>query len=128
MKHNRTNLIKQSTFYKKHDNPTCIDLILSDVPCTFQNICVIETGLSDFHLMTLTIIIKTFKTQRPRIISYRSFKHSSNEEFRKSLIDSLSNHICINSSDGFNWFCKINTDTIDSFAPIKKIFVRANQM
>ena len=69
-----TNLIKQPTCYKNPDNPAYIDLILTNVPRTFQSNCVIETGLSDFHLMTLTIMRKTFKRQMPRIINYRSFK------------------------------------------------------
>ena len=76
-----TNLTKQPTNYKNTDNPTCIDLILTNVPRTFQSTCVIETGLSDFYLMTLTIMTKTFKKQRPRIINYRSFKRFSNKEF-----------------------------------------------
>ena len=128
LKHNLINLIKQPTCYKNPDNPTCIDLILTNDPRTFQSTCVIETGLSDFHLMTLTIMRKTFKNQRPRIINYRSFKHFSNEEFRKSLIDNLSNQIYVNNDDGLNRFCKISIDTLNRFAPIKNKFVRANQM
>ena len=81
--------------------------MLTDVPRTFQSTCVIETGLLDFHLMTLTIMRKTFKKQRPRIINYRSFKHFSNEEFRKFLIDNLSNQIYVNNDDGFNRSCKL---------------------
>ena len=96
-----TNLIKEPTWYKNPDNPTCIDLILTNDPRTFQSTCVIETGLSDFHLMTLTIMRKTFKKQRPRIINYRSFKHFSNKEFRKSFINSLSNQIYVNNDNGF---------------------------
>ena len=88
----------------------------------------IETGLSDFHLITLTIMKKTFKKQRPRIINYRSFKHFFNEEFRNSLIDRLSNQKYINNNDGFNRSCKISIDTLNGFAPIKKKFVRSNQM
>ena len=102
--------------------------MLTDVPRTFQSTCVIETGLLDFHLMTLTIMRKTFKKQRPRIINYRSFKHFSNEEFRKSLIDNLSNQIYVNNDGRFNRFYKISIDTLNSFAPIKSEFVRANQM
>ena len=49
------NLIKQPTCYKNPDKPTCIDLILTNVPRSFQSTCVVETGLSDFHLMTLTV-------------------------------------------------------------------------
>ena len=78
--------------------------------------------------MTLTIMRKTFKNQRPRIINYRSFKHFSNEEFRKSLIDNLSNQIYVNNDDGFNRFCKISIDTLNSFTPIKNKFARGNQM
>ena len=71
---------------------------------------------------------KTFKKQRPRIINYRLFKHFSNGEFRKFLIDNLSNQIYVNNDDGFNRFCKISIDTLNSFALIKNKFVRANQM
>ena len=78
--------------------------------------------------MTLAIMRKTFKKQRPRIINYRPFKHFSNEEFRKPLIDNLSNQIYVNNNDGFNRFCKIIIDTLNSFALIKNKFVRASQM
>ena len=62
------NLIKQPTCYKNPSRPTCIDLILINVPRSFQSTCVIETGLSDFHLMTLTVMKKSFKKFQPRII------------------------------------------------------------
>ena len=39
------------------ENPTCIDLILLN----FHNSCVFETGLSDFHQMTLTLMKVLFK-------------------------------------------------------------------
>ena len=61
--YNLTNLIKQLKCYKNLYNPTCIDMILTNVPRTLQSTCVIDTGLSDFHLMTLTIMRKTFKSR-----------------------------------------------------------------
>ena len=48
-------MIKKPTCYKNPKNPTCKDLMLTKVPRSFQSTCVIETGLSDFHLMTLTV-------------------------------------------------------------------------
>ena len=78
--------------------------------------------------MVLTIMIKMFKKLRPRIIKYRSFENFSNEDFRESLRYILSNQIYVNNDDGFNRFCKINIDTVNSFAPIKKKFVRADQI
>ena len=58
--YNLTNLMKQPTCYKIPDNSTCIDLIQNNDPRTFKSICVIETASSDFHLMTLTVMRKTF--------------------------------------------------------------------
>ena len=54
-------LIRQPTCYKRPSNPTCIDLILTKAPQKFQSTCVLETGLSDFHLMTVTVMRKIFK-------------------------------------------------------------------
>ena len=56
-----TSLIKQPTCYKNPSHPKCIDLMLNNVPQSFQTTCVIETGLSDFHLMTITVMRKSFK-------------------------------------------------------------------
>ena len=47
-------LIKDATCYKNPENPSSIDLILTNNPCTVQNSCVIETGLSDFHRILVT--------------------------------------------------------------------------
>ena len=55
------NLIKQPACYKNASRPTCTDLILTNIPCSFQSTCAIEIGLSDFHLMTLTVMKKSFK-------------------------------------------------------------------
>ena len=67
--YNLKSLMKQPTCYKNPDNPTCIDLMLTNAP---QGICVLETGLSDFHLITLATMRKSFKKLQLRIINYRS--------------------------------------------------------
>ena len=54
-------LIKQLTCYKNPNSHTYIDLILVNVPRSFQSTCAVETGLSDFHLMTLTVMRKSYK-------------------------------------------------------------------
>ena len=63
-------LIRQPTYYKDFEKSTCIDLILTNMPRSFQSTCVIETGLSDFHLMTFTVMRKNFKEIKPGIINY----------------------------------------------------------
>ena len=42
-------LIKVPKCFKNPENPSCIDLILTNNPLSFQSSGVIETGLSDFH-------------------------------------------------------------------------------
>ena len=49
-------LVKEPTCYKNMDNPSCIDLILTIKFLSFQQPFIIETGLSDFHKLTTTII------------------------------------------------------------------------
>ena len=63
------NLIKQTTCYKNPSNTTCIDLILTNVPRSFQITCVIEIGMSDFHMTTLTVMRKYLKKFQTRIIN-----------------------------------------------------------
>ena len=49
-------LIKVPTCYKDPENPSWIDLILTNKTKNFQKLCVIETSSSDFHKMTVTAI------------------------------------------------------------------------
>ena len=107
-KYNLKSLIKQSTGYKNPDKPTCIDLILTNVLHMFQSTCVTETGMSDFHLMTVTVMRKTFKKLSPRIISYRSYKDFSNERFRDCLVNNLSNEIFSNNDNGLMKYARGN--------------------
>ena len=102
--------------------------MLTNFPRIFQSTFVIETGLSDFHLMAVTVLRKTFKKVRPRIINYRSFKHFSNEAFRFSFKNNLSNEVYVNNDNGLERFCKTATDTLNKIAPIKKKYARGNQM
>ena len=63
--YNLRSLTKQPTSYKNPNKLTCIDLILTNVPRMFQSTCVLETGLSDFHLIAVTVMRKTFNKMRP---------------------------------------------------------------
>ena len=53
--------------FKNSNNPSCIDLFLTNRQQCFQQACAIETGMSDFHKMVLTImkLITNSKKQKP---------------------------------------------------------------
>ena len=80
--YNFKNLVKEPTCFKNANNPSCIDLILTNKPSFFQNTSVLETGISDFHKLTLTIMKSSFVKQEPKIFTYRNYKKFSNENFR----------------------------------------------
>ena len=85
--YNLKHLIKVPTCYKNPENPSIIDLMLTNSPYSYQNSCVIETGLSDFHKMTVTVL-KTFSQKKgPKVISYRDYKNYSNDIFRQLIND-----------------------------------------
>ena len=121
-------LIRQPTCYKNFGKPTCIDFILTNMPRSFQGTCVIETGLSDFHLMTLTVMRKKFKKIRPRIISYRLHNNFSNEYYRKRLFNELKRETFVKNDRGFANFCDMSIKILNKRAPIKKKYKRGNHM
>ena len=84
--YNLQNLVKDHTCYKNPSKPTCIDLILTNFPKSFQHTQTIETGLSDFHKLTLTVLKTHFPRLKPDIVNYRDFKGFLNDYFRSKLL------------------------------------------
>ena len=67
-------IVKEPTCYKNPENLSCIDLFLTNCPRSFHNICLCETGLSDFHKLVGTILRTGFEPLPPKIIKYRNCK------------------------------------------------------
>ena len=60
---------------KNPDNPSCIDLMLTNRYTSFLSTMVVETGFSDFHKMTVTALKATFKKNPQKKLAYRDHKH-----------------------------------------------------
>ena len=58
--HCLSNMIKEPTCFKNILNPSSIDLILTNRSRMFQNSIAIETGLSDHHKLTITVMRSLF--------------------------------------------------------------------
>ena len=80
--YNLANLITEPTCYKSVENPSCIDLILTNRKGCFESPMTIETGLSDCHKMTVTVMKKHYKKKDPIKILYRNYKSFDRNEFR----------------------------------------------
>ena len=58
--YNLTNLIKDPTCFKSVENPSCIDVMLTNKSACFEDSMTIEIGLSDCLKMTVTVMKKYF--------------------------------------------------------------------
>ena len=107
------------------ESPTspCIDLILTNSPLSFQSSGVVETGLSDFHKMTVTVM-KTTQKLDPKIIHCRDYRKCSNHSFRQDLLSTLVMKN-INLNNGLQNVIDI---CMNKFAPGKKKYSRGSNM
>ena len=80
--YNLKSLVKEATCFKNVNKPSCIDLILTNKPLCFQHTNIIETGLSDFHKLALTILRSKFQMQPTKILHYRCYRGFNNELFQ----------------------------------------------
>ena len=118
------NLVKEPTCFKNVENPSLIDLILTNKSKSFQSTLNVESGLSDFHKMTVTVMKCEYKKQPSKVIFYMDFKNYSNDKFRYDLEDTLP--ICdINQITNDEFTTKF-ISVFDKHAPLKKKYVRAN--
>ena len=113
-------LIKAPTCFKNAENPSCIDLILTNRPRNFQNSSLIETGLSDFHKLTVTVLKTNFRKMPPQIVRYRNYKQFSSANFYQEL---RSIDLFHTSNDVFT--SKV-MEILNRHAPLKQTCVRAN--
>ena len=91
--YNLKSLVNQKTCFKNPDNPSCVGLILTNSPRSFQDNSVFETGLSDFHKLTATVLKQYFPKPKPKIVNYRDYRNFRNDEFIAELDNEILKHI-----------------------------------
>ena len=117
-------MVNKATCYKNPDKPTCVDVILTNCPGSFQNSCVVETRLSDFHKMVVTVMKTSYRENQPEIIHYRNYKNFSNDICRDSLQKIFPQNLgnsCNQDVDDFLIFCN---KILDQYAPCKNVCER----
>ena len=116
------NLIEKRTCFKSTDNPNVIDLLLTNKPRSFCNSDTLETGLSDFHKLTLTVLKTNFKNQLKQLLKLQEFFKWL---FRADLIKLLSNNST--PEDDLIGFLDACKKSLDYHTPPKKKYITANQ-
>ena len=111
--------------YKTAENSAYIDLILTNSPRSFQNSSVFETGLSDFHKLTITVLKQYFPKLKPKVVNYRDYQNFRNNEFRAELDNEMLKHHLGNME--YQHFLNIFIEILNKHAPMKQKYLRANQ-
>ena len=109
--------MKEPTCYKNPDNRSCIDLFLTSRPRTFQCTNTIETGISNFRELVVTVLKTFYKKQRPKIIHYRNYKNFENGNFRQDLKKELLKFDVTNAP--LSNFNDIVLSVLEKYAPKK---------
>ena len=107
------------------DKPTSIDRILTNHTRCFQHSGIYETGLSDFHKLTFTVLKMFYAKQKPRIIKYRDYKNFNNITFRIDLLKQ--SYLSKLQKGDFDKFKFIVNNLPESHAPVKEKYIRRNQ-
>ena len=120
------NLVKHPTCFKNPENPSCIDLILTNRPLSFLTTTVIETRLSELHKMIVAVMKVHFPKMKPRAIRYRKYKTFNNDAFVDTLRQELTKQGKVLDEKGLDAFSETCTDVLDKHAPQRKQYLRSN--
>ena len=120
--HSAKNIVKEGRCFKSIENPICIDMFLTNKPNLFFNTSTINTGLSDYHKMVVTVLRKTFQRAQPKVVSYRDYKNFDNKLFKSSLQNAVNE---INRPEYIK-FEEVFLETLNKHAPVKQKTIRGN--
>ena len=115
-------MINEPTWFKNPLNPSSIDVILINQTFRFSNNCTLETGISDHHKMTITVLKTFFSKQAPVTITYRNYKNFDKKAFHNELSRNLGNI----SDSNYDTFEDSFMDQLNKHAPVKSKIIRAN--
>ena len=112
------NLIKEPNCFKS----TVPTTFVTNQKSLFMKSSAHESGLSDCHKLTATILRKSITRGNPRTILYRDYKVFDQKKFDNQLRSQLAS---IKTVD-YSQFHEIFLKTLDAIAPIKKKILRFN--
>ena len=117
-------LVKEPTCFKNPDNPSCIDLFLTNCWRSFQDTQTVETCISDFHKMCITVLKVQYHKDKHNTVYYRNYKSFDNLIFKDELIRETSKHDINNIQ--FDVFESTMLNILNKHAPLKQKHLRAN--
>ena len=120
-----SNLIKGPTCFQS-DDPSSIDLILTNKNRSFINSKSVVNGLSDHHSLVCTMLKTTITKLKPVKVNYRSFKNFDESKFIKDLETKINKIDFSKPKNDFTKFFKEFEQVTNKHAPMKTKIIRGN--
>ena len=108
--------VKNKTCFKSIENPSCIDLIITDKPGSFQYTNVFEAGILDHHKLVTTVMKAKFTKALPKYVHYHNYKNVNKQDFKLELRGNLE----VDAVDAnYETFHNVYLNVLNKHAPIK---------
>ena len=118
--HELSNLVKEKTCFKNIQNPSCIDLLLTNNSYAFQHTTTVCSGLSDSHKLVLTVLKTSIPKGNSRQFTYRDYEKLGSFNIE------LKNVLAIENIDNCTKFDEKFLKVLDKHAPLKRKPLRGN--
>ena len=122
--YNAENIVKDKTCFKSIENPSCIDLVITDKPGSFQHTNVFTTGISDHHKLVTTVMKAKIIKAQPKNVHYRDYKNFNEKDFKLDLRRKLEADFVDANYETFHY---VYLNVLNKHAPLKTKVIRGNQ-
>ena len=115
------NIVKDLTCFKNINNPSTIDLIITNSPRSCWDTKSFVNGLSDFHALVVTTINIKYCKPQPKEVTYRDYKSFDIKTFQRDLLT-----VFTSGCSDYETFENMFLSTLNLHAPFKKKIIRGN--
>ena len=115
------NIVKEPTCFKNPENPSILDLVITNRPKSFWNTKTFRNSISDFHSLVATVLNIKYTKAIPKVITYRDYKKFNLNSFQRDLLTVFGS-----GCNDYETFEKMFLSTLNLHAPLKSKTIRAN--
>ena len=115
------NLVKEPTCFKSLENPSTIDLVITNFSKSFCHTRTFDNCLSDFHRLVTTVLKFSYEKPKPKLVNYRDFKNFNLSLFQNDLFS-----VFKSGCNDYSTFETMYISTLNLHAPLKQKTIRAN--
>ena len=102
-------------------NPSFIDHVITNMTFLFMKSCTVETGMSDYYKLIISICRLTFAKGKSKKFIHRCYMNFDCKLFEETLIKNL-----YETELSLKSFKTTFSSTLETFAPLKQKYVRYN--